>query len=123
MCQLPPECDTSDVTAFASPPSLLPPYFSLVILESTSHDRLYVSSTIFTALVSPVRNHAAPAHLLTASVWEVCLQNKQSCLLRRVEGRCSCCQRGNMESHFRTLVHNLHQLLDESLVCEGSDIM
>lgn len=129
MCQVPAECDICDVTAFASPP-LPPPSFFPVILESTSHDCLYVSSTIFTALVPPPRNHAAPAHPLTAftyvgvrrlppnhkwkkqAVWED---------VRRIGVVFA-----NLETQkeiFRTWVYNLHHQLDESLVCEGSDIM
>lgn len=84
MCQDPAECDIYDVTAFASLPPPLPISFSLVSLESTSHDRLYVSSTIFTALVPPARTHAALVHLLTAlscvGVGGLPPEKKESCL-------------------------------------------
>lgn len=113
-----------------SSPPLPPPSFFPVILESTSHDCLYVSSTIFTALVPPPRNHAAPAHPLTAftyvgvrrlppnhkwkkqAVWEDV--RRIGVVFANLETR---------KDIFRTWVYNLHQQLDESLVCESSDIM
>lgn len=109
MCQVPAECDICDVTAFASPP-LPPPSFFPVILESTSHDCLYVSSTIFTALVPPPRNHAAPAHPLTAFTYVGVRRlppnhewKKASCLRGRAEDWCSRCQLGNTERHFQDM--------------------